>query len=132
MGKLSSRKSENLEDNNLKNLRAIRGERTIPNQQPDELPQLHSSEQLGNLVVVNRKLKKMKSGDIEFSNDESSIYKKIYNDETETLKSVQGDNLFGQEVSPSQFNVQNQRFEDTSADNDMPVPATFEDLDEGE
>ena len=74
----------------------------------------------------------MKSGDIEFSNDDSSIYKKIYNDETETLKSVQGDNLFGQEVSPSQFNVQNQRFEDTSADNDMPVPATFEDLDEGE
>ena len=88
----------------------MRGERTIPNQQPDDLPQLHSSEQLGNLVVVNRKLKSKKSGDIEFSNDDSSIYKKIYNDETETLKSVQGDNLFGQEISPSQFNVQNQRF----------------------
>ena len=88
----------------------MRGERTIPNQQPDDLPQLHSSEQLGNLVFVNRKLKSKKSGDIEFSNDDSSIYKKIYNDETETLKSVQGDNLFGQEISPSQFNVQNQRF----------------------
>lgn len=36
--------------------------------------------------------------------------KKIYNDETETLKSVQGDNMFGNEVSPSQFNIQNQRF----------------------
>jgi len=41
-------------------------------------------------------LKKKKSGDVEFSNDDSSIYKKIYNDDTETLKSVQGDNFFGQ------------------------------------
>jgi len=48
------------------------------------------------------------------------------------LKSVQGDNLFGQEISPSQFNVQNQRFDDTSAENDMPVPATFEELYENE
>lgn len=107
----------------------MKGERTIPNQQPDDLPQLHSSEQLSNLVIVNRTLKNRKSGEPEFSNDDSSIYKKIYNDETETLKSVQGDNMFGNEVSPSQFNIQNQRFEDSSASNDMPIPATFEDDD---
>lgn len=37
--------------------------------------------------------------------------------------------MFGNEVSPSQFNIQNQRFEDSSASNDMPIPATFEDDD---
>ena len=35
---------------------------------------------------------------------------------------MQGDNLFGQDVSPSQFNIQNQRFEDTDiSSNDMPI-----------
>lgn len=49
-------------------------------------------------------------------NDDESIYKKIYNDETETLKSLQNDlssNYFNQEISPSQFNYQNQRFDET-------------------
>lgn len=48
--------------------------------------------------------------------------------------------MFGNDVSPSQFNVQNQRFDETDAsNNDMPVPASLdleeenEDLDiEGE
>lgn len=113
-------------DDHIINLRNMKGDRTIPNQQPDELPQLHSSQQLNNLMIIN-KSKKRRPGqvDVQFSNDDSSIYKKIYNDQTETLKSVPGQSLFNQQISPSQFNNQNQRYDQTET-NDAPVPATLE------
>lgn len=95
----------------MNNLRNQKGNKTIPNQQPDDLPHMHSSQQLNNLIVINKRNNPRSSREIDFSNDDSSIYKKIYNDETETLKSVQGDNMFQHDVSPSQFNAQNQRFE---------------------
>lgn len=71
---------------------------------------MHSSDQINNLIINKSNSPKKRSDQLDFSNDDESIYKKIYNDETETLRSVQGDNFFGQDISPSQFNIQNQRF----------------------
>ena len=76
----------------------------------DEIPHLHASEQLGSLIINRNQSTNKKSEALGYSNDDESIYNKIYKDETETLKSVQGDNFFGQDISPSQFNIQNQRF----------------------
>lgn len=76
--------------------------------------QIHS-DHISNLIIKNKSLRQNNNSLMQ-ENDDESIYKKIYNDETETLKSLQNDlssNYFNHEISPSQFNYQNQRFDET-------------------
>ena len=54
-------------------------------------------------------------------NDDESIFRKIYHEDSDTLKSLQGDKPFVHEISPSQFNIQNQRFSEIDEDPDIPI-----------
>lgn len=87
------------------------GEQEIDNN--GEIIKKIKTEQISSLIIQNKSKKRNNNG-IAFENDDESIYKKIYHDDTETLKSLQNDmpgNYFNQEISPSQFNIQNQRFD---------------------
>ena len=89
---------------------------------------MHSSEQINKLILNNQN--KNNSDDVNnlmlSHHDDQSIYKKIYNnDDTETLKSVENDlnaNYFSHQISPSQFNIQNQRFDETDISQTENIP----------